>query len=334
MIGELKIVVRMAFAILLAVLATMWRRIRRRPAVASWSLTTEATVVALRSGIDSALGTPDLASLRRVEARLDPPLPRAVRRMVRVDRVTLGGRPAERITASPDSGPTFDLLYLHGGGYVGGSPASHRRFVATLADTIGLRAWVLDYRLAPEHPFPAAVDDAASAYRELLAGGIEPERLLVGGDSAGGGLAVALMLRARAVALPLPAGALLFSPYVDLAHTGRSPQRNAATDYVPAMERGRAHFEYLGDADPRTPEASPLYGDLRGLPPLLIVSGDREAILDDSIRLHDRAVEHGVASTLHLGEDMPHVYPAVLPGHVASAVAIQLVASWVGRVAG
>jgi acetyl esterase/lipase len=332
MIGELKIVLRMAIAIVLAVLATIWRRIRRGPVVGSWSFSTEATVVMLRAGIDSALDTPDLASLRRVEARLDPPLPRALKQSVRVEQVTLGGRPTERVTRSSGTDPTLDVLYLHGGGYVGGSPASHRRFVATLVDATGVRAWVLDYRLAPEYPFPAAVDDAASAYRELLSGGIEPGRLIVGGDSAGGGLAVALLLRLRADGLSRPAGALLFSPYVDLAHTGGSPERNAATDYVPAMKPGRAHTEYLGDVDPRTPQASPLYGDLAGLPPLLIVSGDREAILDDSIRLHDRAVEHGVDSALHLGEDMPHVYPAVLPRHDASTIAIQRVAAWVGRV--
>jgi len=334
MIGELKIVVKMAVAILLALLSMIWRRIRRGAAVASWSFSTEATVVTLRAGINSALGTPDLVSLRRVEARLDPPLPRALQRSVGVHQVTLGGLPGEQLVGSAVDDPTLDLLYLHGGGYVGGSPASHRRFVATLVDAIGARAWVLDYRLAPEHRFPAAVDDAASAYRALLAGGIEPGRLIVGGDSAGGGLAVALMLRIRADSLPLPAGALLFSPYVDLAHTGRSPQRNAATDYVPPMERGRPHVEYLGDVDPRTPEASPLYGDLAGLPPLLVVSGDREAILDDSIRLRDRAVDDGVEATLHLGEDMPHVYPAVLPRHDASVIAIQQVAAWVGAVLG
>lgn len=332
MLEELEILARMALAVVVAILATIGRRLFRGPLVASWSWSTEFTVVSLRAGISAALADPDVAALRRLEGRMDPRLPRPLRRTVAVERIALGGRPAERLTRTGSAARAGDVLYFHGGGYVGGSPASHRRFVASLVATTTARAWVPDYRLAPEHPYPGAVDDASAAYRSLLDMGVEPERLLLGGDSAGGGLSIALLLRLRREGVSLPAGAVLFSPYVDLAHTGSSPARNARTDYLPAFEPGRPNDTYLGDVDPRTPEASPLYGDLSGLPPLLIVAGDREAILDDSIRLFDRAIAHGVPATLHLGEDMPHVHPAVLPGHPASREALARVKSWVSGV--
>lgn len=332
MLEELKIVFRMVLAIVFAIGAMVGRRLLRGPLVASWSWSTELTVVSLRAGITAALADPDVAALRRLEGRLDPQMPGPLRRTIAVERIKLGGRPAERLTRTDTAGGAGDLLYFHGGGYVGGSPASHRRFVASLVDLTQARAWVPDYRLAPEHPYPAAVDDASAAYGSLLDMGIEPGRLVIGGDSAGGGLAMALLLRLRREHMPLPAAAVVFSPYVDLAHTGSSPARNARTDYLPAFEPGKPNVTYLGDVDPRTPEASPLYGDLTGLPPLLIVAGDREAILDDSIRLFDRAIAHGVPATLHLGEDMPHVHPAVLPGHPASREALARVKSWVSGV--
>lgn len=304
------------------------RRLVRGPIVATWSWNTELTVASMRAGIDTALRDPDVAALRRLEARIDPPLPKRLRRSVEVTRTTLGGRPAECLTRKGSLDRAGELLYFHGGGYVGGSPATHRRFVAALVGETRTRAWALDYRLAPEHPFPAAVDDAQAAHEALLLDGIDPQRVLLGGDSAGGGLAIALLLRIRSQGGPLPAGAVLFSPYVDLEHTGESPARNEATDYLPPIERGLANTAYLGNTDPRTPEASPLYGDLARLPPLLVFAGDREAIFDDSTRLVRRALDLGVVATLHIGEDMPHVWPAVLPDQAASLLALGRVADW------
>ena len=332
MIEELKLFLQIVVAVVLAVLGRIARRLVRGPVVASWSWNTELAVTSMRAGISAALTDPDVPALRRLEARIDPPLPKRLRRSVSVAETSLGGRPAECLTRKGDLDRSGDLLYFHGGGYVGGSPASHRRFVAALVRETRTRAWVPDYRLAPEHLFPAAVDDAYAAYGELLADGIEPQRLLLGGDSAGGGLAMALLLRIRSEGQPFPAGAMLFSPYVDLEHTGESVLRNAATDYVPAFDAGRANTEYLGDTDPRTPEASPLYGDLTGLPPLLVFAGDREMILDDSIRLVERAVELGVETSFHIGEDMPHVWPAVLPDEPASLLALGRVGDWTAEI--
>ena len=324
----MKLFLRIIIAVVAALFGAVARRLVRGPVVASWSWNTELAVTSMRAGISVALTDPDVPALRRLEARLDPPLPKRLRRSVSVAKTNLGGRPAECLTRRGDLERAGDLLYFHGGGYVGGSPASHRRFVAALVWQTRTRAWVPDYRLAPEHRFPAAVDDAYAAYGALLDDGIDPQRLLLGGDSAGGGLAMALLLRIRSEGEPLPAGAMLFSPYVDLEHTGESAARNAATDYVPFLHAGRANTEYLGDADPRTPEASPLYGDLAGLPPLLVFAGDREMILDDSIRLVERAVDSGVETSFHIGEDMPHVWPAVLPEEPASLLALGRVGDW------
>ncbi len=324
----IKLFLRIIFAVVAALLGAVARRLVRGPLVASWSWNTELAVTSMRAGISVGLTDPDVPALRRLEARLDPPLPKRLRRSVSVAKTNLGGRPAECLTRRGDLERAGDLLYFHGGGYVGGSPASHRRFVAALVWQTRTRAWVPDYRLAPEHRFPAAVDDAYAAYGALLDDGIDPQRLLLGGDSAGGGLAMALLLRIRSEGKPLPAGAMLFSPYVDLEHTGESASRNAATDYVPFLHAGRPNREYLGETDPRTPEASPLYGDLAGLPPLLVFAGDREMILDDSIRLVERAVDSGVETSFHIGEDMPPVWPAVLPEEPASLLALGRVGDW------
>jgi acetyl esterase/lipase len=258
-----------------------------------------------------------------------------LRGLVHIEHRPIGGRPAEwHLCDLPpgDEGPVT-LFYLHGGGYLAGNPATHRQFVATLAWELGATAVVPDYRLAPAHRFPAAVDDAVAAYRELVAGGLDPATVVIGGDSAGGGLAMATLLRLRDEGDPLPAGALLFSPYVDLEHSGASIETNQATDYLP-LGVVRPNFEYLGGHDPRDPYASPLFGDLRGLPPLLIFGGEREMILDDAVRLAARAEAAGVATTLHLGRDMPHVWPAVLPTEPETVRALAACRLFVGHATG
>jgi acetyl esterase/lipase len=328
-VAELKIVFAVVFAVVSALFIRFWRRLLRGPAVASWSWAVELTVVAMRAGINAVIGRSDLPALRRLGSRLDPPLLRGLRSLVDVEGVSLGGRPAERHTRRGELAARGDLLYLHGGGYAAGSPASHRNLVASLTWETGLRAWALAYRLAPEHPFPSAVDDAEAAYRELLDAGIDPNRLVIAGDSAGGGLAMALLLRLKSVGVPLPAGAFLFSPYVDLEHTGASLVANAETDYLPRVPPGDANDEYLAGADPRLPEASPLHGDLTDLPHLLILAGDREMIFDDGTRLVERARAAGVSADLHVGTDMPHVWPALFPYHPASKLAFARIADWV-----
>ena len=182
-------------------------------------------------------------------------------------------------------------------------------FVAHLTRAIGCRALSLDYRLAPEHPFPAAVEDARRGYRWLLKQGIDPGRVLIGGDSSGGGLAFALLLALRNAGDPLPAGAVALSAQTDLAMTAESLRTRAAVDVVSAEDstRERAAW-YLGGADPRDPLASPLYGELGGLPPLLLQVGDEEILLDDSVSFAERARAAGVDVTLEVVPEMHHVF--------------------------
>jgi acetyl esterase/lipase len=238
------------------------------------------------------------------KAMTSPSLP--VPRGVRIQETRVGGVAGEWVTA--DAAPRrATLLYLHGGGYFACSPRTHR--AATTAFALeGLRTFAPDYRLAPEHPFPAALDDALSVYRDLIEQH-DPRELVVAGDSAGGGLSVALLLRLRDEGLPLPAAAALFSPFVDLAATGASARRNSARCAMFTHEVfPRAARFYLGERDPRMPLASPLYADPRGLPPLLIHVGEDETLLDDSRRLAERARAAGVAVTMREWPRVPHVW--------------------------
>jgi len=204
------------------------------------------------------------------------------------------------------------ILYLHGGGYNSGSINSHRSLAADIANTAQARALIIDYRLAPENPFPAAVQDATSAYRWLLANNVAPEHIVVAGDSAGGGLALAMLVALRDAGEPLPAAVVCLSPWTDLAAAGESWSAKANIDLMldPGSVLKSAQL-YLGDADPRTPLASPLYAGLRGLPPLLIQVGTDEILLSDSTRLAERAQAAGVAVTLEVWEGMQHVWQFV-----------------------
>lgn len=208
------------------------------------------------------------------------------------------------------------IYYLHGGGYVFGAMTTYRDLLTRLTRLTRARALWLDYRLAPECPFPAAVDDALAGYRWLLEQGVAPERIVIAGESAGGGLALATMLAARDADLPLPAGAALMSPWTDL--TGLSATAITRADVDPMLvgaHIGEGGRRYLRDADPRHPLASPLYADLQGLPPLLIHVGDCEVLLDDSRKLAERARQAGVAVTLRVWDGMFHAFPifAFLP---------------------
>jgi len=202
------------------------------------------------------------------------------------------------------------VLYLHGGGYVFGSPKSHRAFTFALAKEASTEVFSLDYRLPPEHLFPAAVDDALRAYQALLEQGRDPARLVIGGDSAGGGLTLALLLSIKARGLPMPAGALLLSPWADLATTGASLDRNEQSDAMfKKVYITEGAKRYLGAADPKAPLASPLYGDLAGLPPVMTFVSDSEVLQDDAVRLHDRLLLAGVRSTLIVEHGLIHVWP-------------------------
>lgn len=214
-----------------------------------------------------------------------------------------------------------------------GHPSTERPFIARIADAARADCFSVDYRLAPAHRFPAAVDDAVAAYRGLIDAGVSPSRIVVAGDSAGGGLAAALLVRIRDGGGPMPAGALLWSPWVDLANTATTIVTNAATDYLP-MIQGHVHIDYLGAADPRHPHASPLYADLAGLPPMLVFAGGAEMILADATRLAERAAAAGVDVRLHVEPGMYHVWAAILPRHPASVAAFALAGAWVSSVTG
>jgi len=223
--------------------------------------------------------------------------------------VDAGGVPAVWLKA-PGASDDHTLIYLHGGGYAAGSPNSHRGLMGHLSAATGWRVLGPNYRLAPEYPYPAALDDARAVYRWVLDQGVAPDHLAIAGDSAGGGLTAALLLATRDAGDPLPAAAALYSPWTDLAATGASLISRAEVDPMIAGARvSEGAALYLGDADPRTPYVSPLYGDLAGLPPLLILVGDFEVLLDDSVRFAERAEQAGVDVTLEIGPEMIHVWP-------------------------
>jgi epsilon-lactone hydrolase len=227
--------------------------------------------------------------------------------------VDAGGVPAEWI-APPGAAEGRVLLYLHGGGYVVCSVNTHRDLMARLARAAGGRALGIDYRLAPEHPFPAAVEDATAAYRWLVSRGTDPARIAIAGDSAGGGLTLATLVALRDAGDPLPAAAACLSPWVDLEGVGASMTAKATVD--PFVHKEMIQFmaqQYLGDRDPRTPLAAPLYADLRGLPPLLIQVGTAEVLLDDGTRIAERARAAGVEVSLDVWDDMIHVWQLFAP---------------------
>lgn len=201
------------------------------------------------------------------------------------------------------------VLYLHGGGYFFGSPQTHRQLALNMARHCDAPVYSLDYRLAPEHRFPAALDDAVAAYQWLIKT-LPARRVIIAGDSAGGGLALSTALELRDRGALIPAALVLFSPWTDLALTGASVDANTrrCAMFTGKGVREAAKF-YLGDADPRNPRASPHYADLRGLPPLQIFASTDEVLRDDSVRLADMARQQGVTVDLRMESGVPHIWP-------------------------
>ncbi len=203
------------------------------------------------------------------------------------------------------------LLYLHGGGYICGAPRSHRALTTRLAQTLNIPVFALDYRLAPEHPFPAALDDAEAAWQWLLhRHALRADRIYLAGDSAGGGLALALLLRLKQKALPMPAAAALFSPWADLAMSGASYRENIqhCAWFMPAQVRLAARL-YAGATAMSDPFLSPLHGDLHGLPPLILHVSDSELLRDDTLALADKARQAGVMVQCKEWHGLPHAWP-------------------------
>ena len=212
--------------------------------------------------------------------------------------------------AEPDDArPMQVVLYAHGGGYSACSVDSHRRLMGHLAKAAGCRVLGVDYRLAPEHPHPAALEDLTSAYRWLLESEHRPTDIAIAGDSAGGGLAVATLLSLRDDGMPLPAAAVVFSPWTDMTLSGESMISRSEVDVLLTLSATRVGVtSFLASGDPHDPLASPLYGDLTGLPPLYVQVGDYELLLDDALRLAERARIAGVHVMIEVFPEMLHVF--------------------------
>jgi monoterpene epsilon-lactone hydrolase len=242
------------------------------------------------------------------------PLPRGVRRA----RGSLGGVPTEVVSSVGAPGP-HRVLYLHGGGYLVGSAASHRALLAGLSRATGTPVHAAEYRLAPEHPYPAAVDDTVAAFRALRAAGHPAHRIAVAGDSAGGGLAMSLVLRLRAAGEELPGSVGLISPWLDLDCTSPVLRRNAASDaMLDPSWLPNAAGDYRGAADGDAADLRPLDADLSGLPPLHVVAGADEVLVDDADRLVERARAAGNPVTYQRADGMWHAFP-VLAGTLREA---------------
>lgn len=255
-------------------------------------------------------GNVDLDKLRsQLNARASKKMPANIN----ISNVDDNGVRGEwQIPAGVNTGRT--ILYLHGGGYSFCSPATHRNMTCKLAQCSVAQLFSLDYRLAPEAPYPAAVDDAVAAYRWLLDQGISAQRLVVAGDSAGGGLTLALLLKLKELGLEQPAGAMLLSPWTDLSISGASVQGNVESCAMftgSVMHEGAAH--YVGSNSTTDPLISPLFADLSGLPPLLTYASNSELLLDDTLRLHERAHAQGVSIQTRIWKNQAHVWPAFYP---------------------
>lgn len=234
---------------------------------------------------------------------------------VEIEDITIGSVPAAWHTqAGADTASQPVLLYFHGGGYVQGSPLSHQHLTGKFVLEAGCRVLSVHYRLAPENPFPAALEDGLAAYRWLLDQGIAPSQIAMGGDSAGAGLVVATMIAARDADIAQPASAILMSPWVNL--TCNTPSYTTRADADPMITQ-RAITEtaklYYGPADPKEPLVSPVFADLSGLAPLCIQVGDAEVLLNDATELAERAQAAGVEVSIEVWDDMIHVWPAFYP---------------------
>ena len=224
-----------------------------------------------------------------------------------IEEIMIENMNADWVTV-PESEDNRVVLYLHGGGYVIGTNVGYREFGARMARATRAKVLVANYRLAPENPFPAAVDDAVMSYRWLIAQGVPADRIMIAGDSAGGGLTLATLVALRDGGDPLPACATCFSPWVDLEGTGDCAKEGVIDDPMLALEGLQEMGRQYAGTDLRNPLAAPLHADLSGLPPLLVFCGTREILMDDAIRIVDNARAAGVDTTISVGEGLVHVW--------------------------
>ena len=301
--------------------ATELRRKQRGPLREAWSLQDETRSRVLHHYSKRSVHLPLAVQRWAIESILEPPRSSDE---LEVEATTLGGVPCTWLRPK-DADPDRLLVYLHGGGYSIGSIRSHAPFVSKVARRGKINALMVDYRLAPEHPFPAGLDDARSVWNALLDGGVDASRTVVAGESAGGGLSLALLLALRDAGEPLPAAAALLSPWLDLTMSGASIHTNARYDYLshPVLEVYAARYAPGACNDPLV---SPLFANHEKLPPLLLQAGEAEAILDDAVRLHAKASAARVESTLHVYADMIHAFMLIGGTDAARAAVDELCA--------
>ena len=292
-----------------------------------------AEFVAFQERLASAPVPPPPASIQELRARIEGamaglPLAEGTS-AVDVDANGVAG-----IVCTRDGGEADPwLVYFHGGGYRICSAAAYRAHGSHLAAACRARVLLVDYRLAPEHPFPAAVEDAVAAYRWVLDQGVAPGRVVFAGDSAGGGLSAALLLAARDAGLPLPGGAVVLSGWVDLTNSAGSYAANAETDRLFSLASAEeAAGLYLQGQDPTQPHASPRFGDWSGMPPLLVMNGSGEVLADDSVALTDVARAAGVTVTHTVYPDMPHVWQTHYPAFPEAVQAVEEMAGFIAAV--
>jgi len=282
-------------------------------------------VIALLEGQPNTLGT---VTIEEQRAGMEPQLgSQPLADGVAVEEIRVGAMTADWVT-SPNSANGRVVLYLHGGGYVMGSKRTHRELASRIARDASARVLVLEYRLAPEHPFPAAIEDATEAYRWLRKQGVAASSIAIGGDSAGGGLTLATLLKLRDAGDALPACAVLLSPWTDLEGTGASAQPGGADDPMIPLAALRDMGKIYAQQSTANALASPVYANFKGLPPLLIQVGTRELLLDDSTRVADKARAAGVPVRLEIEDGAFHVWQA-MPGLPEAVEAVKRIGAFV-----
>jgi len=305
--------VRVIWIVVIEFVRTSLRRLRHGPSAPGWSWRLEWTVAVQRTFLTETMHWPPARLRKMTPARTGP---RA--RALELEDEELGGVPCERY-AHPGTKPDQHLLFLHGGGFTFGSIGTHRELVATivsLGSHGGICAHSVGYRQPPEDRFPAAVDDVVAAYRGLLDAGVAAKRIAIAGDSAGGNLCLALMLRLKSEALPQPASATLICPASDLALPGESWNTRPFLGYLTRSIAKAWLDHYIDPEQVEDPFASPIHGDLRGLPPILMHAGTIEGLFDDIETLADKLREAGTALTYHVAQGMPHdwhLFVGILP---------------------
>jgi len=315
----------LAWCIVSSSLIVLGRRLLRGPAEPSWSLPFEVAVHVSRRYMQHGFSQAQAgASINDAAVPRDPRVARAIR----LQHEQLAGLHAEVHTPEAWKPGDPTLLYWHGGGYISCSPRTHRDLVSRIAYQSGARCIVPNYGKAPAHPFPHALDSAVGCYRELLASGLAPSTLLVGGDSAGAGLALSMMLRLRDAGGPLPCAAVLLSPWVDLVGGGESV-RSATLDILDADMIAHASVLYAGSAPLDDPHVSPLYAELSGLPPMLVQTGQHELFFSENHGFVERARQAGVPVTHEVSPGMTHVFQTLALFNARGRAAVRSIGRFV-----